>query len=112
MMTCRELASRIEELQPDALPREVARLCLLLANSVDDLNDLEEDDRLYEQWRRTGLRLQSVTDQHAAMTEELATLARENPNELSYEELFLLFRAIKVQSRVLDLYVGQPTATA
>jgi hypothetical protein len=112
MMTCRDLASRIEELQPDALPREVARLCLLLANSVEDLDDLTEDDRLCEHWRRTGLRLQSVTDQHAAMTEELASLAQDNPSELSYDELFLLFRAIKVQSRVLDLYVGQPTATA
>lgn len=110
MMTCRDLASRIEELQPDALPREVARLCLLLTNSVEDLDDLTEDDRLCEHWRRAGLRLQSVTDQHAAMTEELASLAQDNPSELSYDELFLLFRAIKVQSRVLDLYVGQPTA--
>ncbi|MCE9606674.1 MAG: hypothetical protein K8U03_17430 [Planctomycetia bacterium] len=110
-MTCRDLASRIEELQPDASAREVARLCLLLANSVEDLDELFEEERLYEQWRRTGLRLQSVTDQHAAMTEELETLAQESPTELSYEELFLLFRAIKVQSRVLDLYVGQPTPT-
>lgn len=109
MMTCRELASRIEQIQPDAPPRDVARLCLLLSNAVDCLDDLESDDRLREAWLQTGLRLQAVTDQHAAMTEELETMAAENPTELSDGDIMRLFRAIKVQSRVLDLYVGQPT---
>jgi hypothetical protein len=108
-MTCQELASRIERLQPDALPRDVARLCLLLANAVGDLEEFRDDDRLCEAWTRTGLRLQAVADQHAAMTEDLATLASQNPASLSDDEVMQLFRAIKVQSRVLDLYVGQTT---
>ena len=103
------MASRIERLQPDALPRDVARLCLLLANAVGDLNEFRDDDRLCEAWTRTGLKLQAVADQHAAMTEDLALLASQNPSTLSEEEVTQLFRAIKVQSRVLDLYVGQPT---
>lgn len=109
MMTCQELASRIERLQPDALPRDVARLCLLLTNAVDDLDELRDENRLCEAWMRTGLRLQAVTDQHAAMTEELETLAGENPSVLDESDVWRLFRAIKVQSSVLDLYVGQPT---
>jgi hypothetical protein len=108
-MTCQELASQIERLQPNALPRDVARLCLLLANAVDDLEDLRDEDRLCEAWMRTGLRLQAVTDQHAAMTEDLETLAGENPSVLAESDVWRLFRAIKVQSSVLDLYVGQPT---
>lgn len=111
MMTCQELASRIEQLQPDALPRDVARLCLLLSNAVEDFNELDVEDRLREVWTRTGLRLQAITDQHAAMTEELEAMARDNPTEFSEDDIFRLFRAIKVQSRVLDLYVGQPTLT-
>lgn len=109
MMTCRELASRIEQIQPDAPPRDVARLCLLLSNAVDCLDDLDDEERLREVWLQTGLRLQSITDQHAAMTEELEAMARDNPTELTGGDVFRLFRAIKVQSRVLDLYVGQPT---
>jgi hypothetical protein len=109
MMTCRELASKIEQLQPDALPRDVARLCLLLTNAVDSLDEFHDDERLREVWSRIGLRLQSVTDQHAAMTEELEAMANENPSVLDGDNVLRLFRAIKVQSRVLDLYVGQPT---
>jgi len=108
-MTCQELASRIEQLQPDALPRDVARLCLLLSNAVADLDSLRDDERLREAWTCTGLRLQAITDQHAAMTEDLETLARDEPSELTDDDVWRLFRAIKVQTRVLDLYVGQPT---
>jgi hypothetical protein len=109
MLTCAELASRIEQIQPEAPPRDVARLCLLLSNAVECLDDLDADERLREVWVQTGLRLQAVTDQHAAMTEDLESMARENPTELTSNDVFRLFRAIKVQSRVLDLYVGQPT---
>jgi hypothetical protein len=111
-MTIRELADRIEQLQPEALPRDVARLCLLLANHVENLDDLSDEGRLCEAWNGVSLRLQSLTDQHAAMTEELELLAQEQPAELSPEGVWALFRAIKTQSRVLDLYVGTPTSAA
>ncbi|MCA9189864.1 MAG: hypothetical protein KDA99_29775, partial [Planctomycetales bacterium] len=75
-MNLGDLAARIERLQPDAEPRDVARLCLLLSNSVNDLTGLEDDDVLRTAWTETGLRLQFATDQHAAMTEELEQLAR------------------------------------
>jgi len=57
-------------------------------------------------WREMGVRLQGATDQHAAMTEELEALAQTQPQQFSREQIWTLIRAIKVQSQVLQLYVG------
>ncbi len=108
MTSCAELASRIEKLQPQAVPQDVARLCLLLANAVDDLAILEDEEQLTEIWQEMGMRLQAATDQHAAMTEELESLARSDPRKFSADQIWILIRAIKVQSQVLQLYIGQP----
>lgn len=107
-MTCHELAARIEQLQPGAMPSDVARLCLLLTNYVGDLKELEDQQRLSQAWQEMGIRLQAATDQHAAMTEELEDLARSNPASFSMDQIWILIRAIKVQSQILQLYVGQP----
>ena len=107
-MKCRELAAKIERLQPDAMPRDVARLCLLLTNSVDDLEFLDTEKALSEAWHEMSMRLQAATDQHAAMTEELENLAMADPSEFSMDQVWVLIRAIKVQSQILQLYVGQP----
>ena len=106
-MKCHDLAARIETLQPNADISDVARLCLLLSNAVEDVADLEVDDRLTEAWNEMGLRLQVATDQHAAMTEELETLAASDPRQFCPEKIWILIRAIKVQSQILQLYVGQ-----
>ncbi|MEN6493325.1 MAG: hypothetical protein ABFD16_03460 [Thermoguttaceae bacterium] len=107
-MTCHELAARIEQLQPEALPADVARLCLLLTNYVGDLQELENQQRLSQAWQEMGIRLQAATDQHAAMTEELENLATSNPSSFNMDQIWILIRAIKVQSQILQLYVGQP----
>ena len=110
-MTCQELAVAIGQLQPKATPREVARLCLLLANHVDDMGSLTAEDKLTQAWREIGIRLQAITDQHAAMTEELETLSTVDPDKFSAQQIWILLRAIKVQSQVLQMYVGQPPAS-
>ena len=107
MMTCKELASRIETIQPGALPREVARLCLLLTNHFENMDALGDERQLAEAWKQTGLRLQAATDQHAAMTQELEQLAQSDPRKFTPDQVWILVRAIKVQSQVLSLYVGQ-----
>jgi len=48
------------------------------------------------------------TDQHAAMTEELEDLARSDPKKFTPDQIWILIRAIKVQSQVLQLYLGEP----
>lgn len=105
-MSCTELAQHIERLQPNAEPQDVARLCLLLTNSVSELESLRETHVLHDAWKRTGLQLQVATDQHAAMTEELEDLAASDPQTFTQDQIWILIRAIKVQSQVLQMYVG------
>lgn len=107
-MNCQDLAARIQKLQPDAMPRDVARLCLLLTNHVNNITDLDDDDHLSEVWQEMSIRLQATTDQHAAMTAELEELSHTVPDQFSMDQIWVLIRAIKVQSQVLQLYVGQP----
>jgi hypothetical protein len=107
-MNCHELAERIEQLEPDASAKDVARVCLLLANNNENLKELSDSRRLQGAWKETGLKLQAATDQHAAMTQELEELASSDPEQYSKDQVWVLIRAIKVQSQVLQLYVGQP----
>jgi len=109
MMTCQELAERIQKMQPDACPRDVARLCLLLTNHIAEIENLEDERALASAWQEMGIRLQAATDQHAAMTEDLEELARTDPREFTIDQIWILIRAIKVQSQILQLYVGQPS---
>jgi len=106
-MNCQELANRIETLQPEAEARDVARLCLLLSNTTDDLNLLENDSTLAEAWRDVHLRMQATADQHAAMTEELENLAQSDPKKFTADQIWILIRAIKVQSQILQMYIGE-----
>ena len=107
-MNCQQLASRIEQLRPAADTRDVARLCLLLSNAVKNSELLNDQIQFTEAWKDMGLRLQAATDQHAAMTEELESLARTDPRKFSPDQIWVLIRAIKVQSQILELYVGEP----
>jgi hypothetical protein len=107
-MNCTKLAEKIEQLQPNAETRDVARLCLLLTNAVSNPDCFQDETVLTSHWREIGLRIQAATDQHAAMTEELENLARSDPKKFTPEQIWVLIRAIKVQSQILQLYVGEP----
>jgi|GEM_PF-668671 len=106
MNTCHELASTIERLKPGASMREVARLCLMLSNYVDDVESLEDEATLIAAWKQVNIRMQATTDQHAAMTTELNDLSESIPKTFAMDEVMVLIRAIKVQSQVLQLYLG------
>lgn len=107
-MTCHDLAYQIQQLEPQASAQDVARLCLLLTNSYPDLASLDKPEVLQTAWRDVCLKLQFATDQHAAMTQELEDLASSDPEKYTHDQVWVLIRAIKVQSQVLQLYVGQP----
>jgi hypothetical protein len=107
-MNCQELAGKIQELQPNASVQDVARLCLLLSKGVKSLEELSDISRLKSAWQETGLRLQASTDQHAAMAQELEELTSSDPEKFTRDQIWILIRAIKVQSQVLQMYVGQP----
>ena len=42
------------------------------------------------------------------MTDDLETLARTDPQQFTPQQIWVLIRAIKVQSQILQLYVGEP----
>ena len=78
---------------------------LLAAGQHDGRRDEARRRPLLTQaWREAGLRLQAATDQHAAMTEELESLARSDPRRFTPDQIWVLIRAIKVQSQILQLY--------
>jgi hypothetical protein len=106
-MKFHELALQIEACEPAASAQDVARVCLLLANNNAELAELQNPARLKAGWKDASLKLQFATDQHAAMTQELEELASSDPEKYSREQVWVLIRAIKVQSQVLQLYVGQ-----
>jgi hypothetical protein len=106
-MNCTDLAGRIERMQPGAEAKDVARLCLLLANATENVENFSDDKVLTRAWREMGLKLQAATDQHAAMTEELERLAQSDPQKFTPDQIWVLIRAIKVQSQILQLYVGE-----
>ena len=111
VMNCQELARRIENLRPHADTRDVARLCLLLANWSQDADELEDRDVMARAWREVNLRWQATADQHAAMTEELEDLVRSDPKKFTADQIWVLIRAIQVQHQILQLYIGQESLT-
>ncbi len=106
-MNCQKLAAAIQQLQPEADTADVARLCLLITNLMDNGHDLDDEDALASAWKKVSLQLQSASDQHAAMTMELEELSNSDPKQFSPDQIWVLIRAIKVQSQILQLYVGQ-----
>ena len=108
-MTCQELASRLSRLQPQLSQSDVARLCLLILNQTEDLSELQDDAKLIRIWRNASFRLDSATDQHAAVTEELNQICDGGPVQFSPDQIWMLLRAVKVQSQILDLYNDSKT---
>ncbi len=107
-MDCTELAALVEKLQPDATPQDVARLCLVLLNSCEEPKTLRDAEVLRQALQDANLRLEAATDQHAAMTLELEELANSDPTQFSPDQVWVLVRAIKVQSQIVGMYRGEP----
>jgi hypothetical protein len=87
-------------------PTEKLRMAYLISLSVDHLSELANDEVLAQCCRDVALRLQSATDQHLAISDELEQLADSQPCEFTPEHVWALVRAIKIQSRFLELYQG------
>ena len=103
-MTCHELAKRLSELNPSLGPVEIARLSLMILSQASNPSDLFDDDELLSAWKHAAFRMEAAADQHAAVAEELETLCDSDSAQFSQDQLWVLLRAIKVQSQVLELY--------
>ena len=110
-LNCSELATKIQKDHPDASPTYVARQCLMLLNTVGDANHLNDPELYQNTMSDCKLQYQAATDQHAATTQELEDLARSDPSAFNSEQIWILVRAIKVQSQILKLYAGSAIPT-
>ncbi len=100
-----ELIDRLTKLCGHDNDSELLRIAFLISLRVDDLSELD-DASLELHYRSIAMELQSATDQHAAISDELDQLASTQPCEFSPDHVWTLVRAIKVQSRFLQMYVG------
>ena len=105
-MDCNALVNRLIHESPGSQPRDIARMCLLICNTVSRVDDLADEEYFDQVWQDVHLRLTAAVDQHAAMTRELETLAHSDPQKFSPDQIWVLVRAIRVQSQILDLYLG------
>lgn len=107
-MTCHELARRLSELQPSLTAVDIARLSLMILSQCNDVSQLSDEQSLLAAWKNATFRLESATDQHAAVAEELDTICGDGPIQFTPDQLWILLRAVKVQSQILELYTDEP----
>lgn len=120
------LIQRLAQLYPHYGQAELLRMALLITlhpsdrtsrgGSFDSAGELgsesptavtpDDDDDLLRHSHEISVQLNAAGDQHAALAEELDGLAAIAPCDFSPEHLFALVRAIRVQSRVLNMYLG------
>ena len=80
----------------------------MILTQCDDTDSLKSDEALMAAWKNSTFRLEAASDQHAAVAEELDSLCSEGPIQFTPDQLWVLLRAVKVQSQVLELYTDQP----
>ncbi len=107
-MTCHELANRLLSLRPELTATEVARLSLLILTNTTDLASLADNQNLLKAWKNASFRLEAAADQHAAVADELERMCSDGPVKFTPDQLWVLLRAVKVQSQILELYTDQP----
>lgn len=107
-MTCHDLAQRLLDLQPTLAAEDVARLSLLILTSTDDAQSLADPATLEAAWKNASFRLEAASDQHAAVAQELEDMCGDGPIQFSPDQLWVLLRAVKVQSQLLELYTDTP----
>ncbi|MEZ6137827.1 MAG: hypothetical protein R3C53_23310 [Pirellulaceae bacterium] len=104
-MNSLDLIQRLQVLRPNLEPVEQLRLAWLLVVQQIDTDNMSSAE-LEHQCQRMQLQISATSDQHAAVGDELESLATTAPCEFSPDHLWTLVRAIKVQNQILDLYLG------
>lgn len=107
-MTCHDLAKRLSELQPELSQIDIARLALMIFTQCHDADELSDDAVLIAAWKNATFRLEAASDQYAAVASELETICSNGPVQFTPDQLWMLLRAVKVQSQILELYTDQP----
>ena len=108
-MNCSGLAQHIERISPDLTPTDVGRMTLLMVTAAESegilMSELDDESVVRKLWKKVQFRYESAIDQHAAVADELAEFGGD-ATQFDPEQLWMLARALKVQSRVLEMYMG------
>lgn len=102
LQTAQNLLGQVAQLNPELDDAQLFRACHLLSVHLPD-GDVQ-DAQLIEQWREISMRLQAASDQQAAVTEELESLATTDPKQFTPDQVWVLVKAIKVLSQLLSFY--------
>jgi hypothetical protein len=107
-----EIIRRLTRLYPHYGQAELLRLALLLSLHHPEVQAERSEAELRAVCQEIVLQCSAAGDQHAAVADELDSLAATAPCEFSPQHVFTLVRAIKVQSQVLNLYLGPVEANS
>ena len=110
VMQINELIDRLAYYCGHSDESELLRMAFLISLRVDGLRELD-DAALEAHCDAVTLQLKAATEQHAAVSEELDQLAGTLPCEFSPNHVWTLVRAIKAQSRFLQMYLGRTNRT-
>lgn len=100
---------------PQASCAEVLRLAMLLCHHQSAAPSHESPDSTAAVLQKLQHQIAMYDDQHAAIAWELDTLASTEPCQFQIQQLWTLIRAIRVQSQLLEFYMGPqalPVASA
>lgn len=105
----KKLIDQTASLDPSMDTGQLFRVCHLLCNSTEVIegHDLDNPEVLGDLWSEISLRLQAASDQHAAVTEELSSLATSDPSKFSPDQIWTLVKTIKVLNQILSLYTKE-----
>lgn len=109
-MEITRLLELITQRMPDAPPAAIFRMGMLVCHACEELyladDELHLELELEQLLRDIAMKLAQHQDQHSAIAYELDSLAGTEPCQFSAQHLWMLIRAIKVQSQYLDFYLG------
>jgi hypothetical protein len=105
-MLLNRLVDQLHQKLPNATDRSVACLAMLICDRDPELLCLSDKQSFGCLLEESQLKMQSLDDQHAAVSNELGELASTEPCEFQPKHVWTLIRAIKVQSQFVDLLTG------
>lgn len=105
-MDTTRLLQQIHKALPEASPADAFRTAMLLCHAVEHIDELADMATFERLMQNCSLQMAIHEDQHAAIADDLDSLASTEPCQFSVQHLWTLIRAIKVQSQLLAFYLG------
>ena len=108
-MKCSEIAAKLEQEHPNAPTIEIMRMCSTIANLIEESQELYDEHFFQQVCDEVNLRLRFAAEQHEAVMCDLEQLTKSAPQDFTPDQIWILVRAIKVQSQLLGYFTGTPS---